>query len=54
MVRSLVLALGVCYLARLEDDTRVRYAERVSAIIKHMIHTTDLTGADYLFKQIDL
>ncbi|KAF6032077.1 hypothetical protein EB796_009577 [Bugula neritina] len=36
-VRSMVLALGVCYFARLEENTRRRYAEAIREAIQEMM-----------------
>ena len=50
-----MLALGVCYLARLEEATRQTYAEFVSAKLEDLIGARNaLTGTEYLFEQIEL
>jgi hypothetical protein len=53
--RSLVLAIGVCYLARLEDDTRKEYSKLVSGHIASLMdrHINMLCDSDYLLDQIE-
>lgn len=52
--RSLVLALGVCYLARLEEGTREKYAKCVGDQLTELIGDEELDGANFLFEQIEL
>lgn len=54
--RSVVLAIGVCYLARLEDATRDKYADFISDKLKGLIGgpAALISGKDYLFRQIEL
>lgn len=51
--RSLILAIGVCYLARLEIDTRVTFADRVSYEIKTLFDGQIDSGSKYLRDQIN-
>mgnify|MGYP001799703997 CR=1 FL=1 len=51
--RSLILAIGVCYLARLEDETRENYAEHISGQLEELIGGEDIDGSEYLFDQIE-
>ena len=53
--RSLLLALGVCYLARLEEATRKKYAEAVSTLLQDAIGARNqIRGPQFLFHQIEL
>ncbi|XP_067937583.1 E3 ubiquitin-protein ligase rnf213-alpha-like [Watersipora subatra] len=54
--RCLLLGLGVCYLARLEEATRIRYAEFISAQLAELIggHLNLITGHKVFFEQVEL
>jgi len=58
--RSLVLAIGVCYVVRLEDSTRTAYAVFIKEKIETLIgdgpskNLYKMSGSDFLFHQLDL
>ncbi|XP_067940326.1 E3 ubiquitin-protein ligase RNF213-like [Watersipora subatra] len=54
-VRSILLAIGVCYLARLESATRKSYAKAISASICQLMGGKSVTeGVEYLFQQVNM
>ena len=55
--RCLLLAIGVCYLARLEEETREKYADYLSEQLQWVIGARDndnSMGKHFLFEQIEL
>ena len=55
--RCLLLAIGVCYLARLEEETREEYADYLSEQLQWVIGARDndnSMGKHFLFEQIEL
>ncbi|XP_067935230.1 E3 ubiquitin-protein ligase rnf213-alpha-like [Watersipora subatra] len=55
-VRSLLLAVGVCYLARLEEATRLEYATAMDSLLSKLVEQSipaDIRHG-YILRQIDL
>lgn len=52
-IRSLLLAIGVTYLARLETKTRQRYAGYLQSYINNLMGETG-HGSHALMEQVDL
>ena len=52
IVRSILLGIGVCYLARLETATREVYAKHISSKIQNMLEPGSSNGGDLLIEQI--
>lgn len=54
-MRSLLLAIGVCYLARLEEKTRDTYAGYICNGIEELTgQYSRAKGSDVLMKQVQL
>ncbi|XP_067936897.1 E3 ubiquitin-protein ligase rnf213-alpha-like [Watersipora subatra] len=51
--RSLLLALGVCYLARLEDRTREEYVRFLAPSIEELLGDTDESGGQFFLDQLE-
>ena len=51
--RSLILALAVCYLARLEDSTREEFVDHLSPSISELLEDEHIDGADFFMEQVE-
>jgi len=49
----LVLALAVCYIARLEEDTREQYIEYIAPKITELIGRDDIEAQDFIRTEIE-
>jgi len=48
-----VLALAVCYIARLEENTREQYIEHIAPKIKELIGRDDIEAQDFIRAEIE-